>query len=133
MTPRELSDFEGRWTLTRQVFHANAPDARFEGEAVWTPDAAGLAYEETGRLIVNGHAPMSTSRRYNWRAGLDVYYEDGRFFHSVPPLGGRAQHWCDPDDYVVEYDFADWPQFSADWRVKGPRKDYRMLSRYSRA
>jgi hypothetical protein len=127
----ELQDFKGRWRLQREIVHADAPDARFEGEAVWSEAGDSLAYRETGRLTVTGHPPMETERRYLWRAGLRVYFDDGRFFHQVPPEGGEARHWCDPDDYHVVYRFEDWPEFETVWTVKGPRKEYRMISRYS--
>lgn len=119
----------------------------------------GLIYEETGVLHLPDAAPMQASRRYLWRKagpgpgagpGIAVYFPDGRFFHAfgVPPEGAaphevaagsgaafsvvEATHWCDPDDYHVRYDFAHWPAWRAEWRVKGPRKDYVMLSEYRR-
>ena len=76
---------------------------------------------------------MQSERRYRWDADLNVYFDDGRFFHTVPPLGGQTDHWCDPDGYDVRYDFAQWPTWSAEWYVLGPRKNYRMLSQYSQA
>jgi hypothetical protein len=71
-------------------------------------------------------------RRYLWSADLSVWFEDGRFFHNVPPHGGPTAHWCDPDQYDGQYDFADWPAFRVTWRVRGPRKDYRMETLYRR-
>ncbi|THH38273.1 trigger factor [Aliishimia ponticola] len=130
---RQLADFEGTWRIMRQITHADAPDAQYEGTAHWTPDEAGLLYQENGILTVTGHPPMQTERRYLWRAPLDVYFEDGRFFHTVPPGGGETRHWCAPDDYRVTYRFAAWPRFETVWRVQGPAKDYTMVSRYAPA
>ncbi|MCV3271179.1 DUF6314 family protein [Roseobacter sinensis] len=129
---RRLADFEGAWELTREIRHDAGAQAVFAGEAIWIPDEAGLLYRETGTLTVPGGAPMQAERRYLWRAGLRVYFEDGRFFHQVPATGGTAEHWCDPDAYTVCYDFSDWPAFSTVWRVEGPRKRYEMSSRYRR-
>ena len=47
-------------------------------------------------------------------------------------MGGEAEHWCDPDMYRVGYDFSAWPEFAATWEVAGPKKAYRMVSRYRR-
>ncbi|WP_299674433.1 DUF6314 family protein [uncultured Roseobacter sp.] len=129
---RCLQDFEGRWQLTRQIRHAEGVRAAFSGDAVWCPDADGLIYRETGVLQMPGSPPIQAERRYLWREGLHVYFEDGRFFHQVPARGGQAEHWCDPDTYVVHYDFSDWPAFSTSWQVSGPRKSYEMRSRYTR-
>ncbi|WP_315899499.1 DUF6314 family protein [Roseovarius atlanticus] len=131
----ELADFEGAWRLERDVVHAGAAPARFEGEARLVPGQGGLVYREAGVLSMAGQPPMRAERGYLWRArdggGIDVMFEDGRFFHSITE-GGAAEHWCDPDMYEVRYDFADWPDWSARWQVCGPRKAYRMVSRFTR-
>ena len=129
---RVLGDFEGRWALSREIRPASGAAGRFEGEAEWQPSEGGLAYVERGLLMLEGHAPMQAERRYFWEEGLNVYFDDGRFFHQVPPEGGEAAHWCDPDQYDVTYDFMQWPRFETKWQVRGPRKDYEMISFYSR-
>ncbi|WP_299739306.1 DUF6314 family protein [uncultured Roseobacter sp.] len=129
---RVLADFEGTWDLTRQIAHADGTEAHFEGQAVWAPDGQGLRYTETGRLQMAQGVVMQAERRYQWGPDLDVYFEDGRFFHRVPERGGVAEHWCDPDTYKVTYDFTHWPTFTAVWRVAGPKKSYTLHSQYSR-
>jgi hypothetical protein len=129
---RVLADFAGQWRLDKRIVPAEGPEARFEGVAEFVEVAEGLAYAERGRLWVGTGAPMEAERRYVWRPGLDVYFDDGRFFHRVPARGGRAHHHCPPDDYVVEYVFDNWPEFTALWRVTGSRKDYEMTARYRR-
>jgi hypothetical protein len=42
---------------------------------------------------------MVAKRRYLWDEKLNIYFEDGRFLHQVPVLGGVAAHCCDPDQY----------------------------------
>ncbi len=130
MRVRVLEDFVGRWRLTRKIIAAAAPEARFEGQAVFTPCANGLAYHEQGRLLLPGQPAMQSERRYVWQVGLNVHFEDGRFFHQVPATGGDAEHWCDPDRYFVAYSFDAWPEWRSEWQVKGPRKDYVMVSDY---
>lgn len=131
----ELADFEGMWRLERDVVHDGAAPAQFKGEARFTHGQGGLVYREMGVLEIPGQAPMRAERCYLWRARpegcIDVLFEDGRYFHSIAGTA-EARHWCDPDLYNVRYDFAAWPDWSATWHVQGPRKAYRMVSRYTR-
>ncbi|MFD3189566.1 DUF6314 family protein [Sedimentitalea sp. HM32M-2] len=128
--PRRLSDFQGRWQLRRRIRHVDGARAEFTGLAEWQPCDAGLRQVETGMLRIAGQPAISASRCHVWHADLSVWFEDGRFFHTVPPMGGRSAHWCDPDQYEAGYDFSDWPRFRVTWRVHGPRKAYCMISRY---
>ena len=128
---RVLGDFKGKWHLSRDIRPEFGPSAQFEGQAIWTPDAGGLAYAEHGTLTITGAAPMHAERRYHWGPDLSVYFEDGRFFHQVPAAGGHTEHWCDPDHYKVAYDFSNWPRFVVTWKVNGPRKAYGMISRFT--
>ena len=131
---RELGDFEGRWRLYKSITQqGGGAEARFEGMAVWSAVAAGLAYHETGQLHLAGAAPIRAERRYLWCAPLRVCFEDGRFFHDVPAAGGSALHHCAPDLYRVRYNFDTWPDWTATWHVTGPRKDYRIEMRFTRA
>ncbi|MEP4194191.1 MAG: DUF6314 family protein [Aliishimia sp.] len=130
-TDRSLLDFQGEWTLHKTIQQTGQPNAIYTGQAVWHPCAKGLQYEESGTLTITGHTPMQTTRRYLWTDGLNVFFDDGRFFHTVPPNGGATQHVCPPDDYNVLYDFTTWPRFQVIWRVQGPRKDYVMTANYA--
>lgn len=125
---RVLADFIGDWRLSRQICHADGTRATFDGTARWEADGT---YVETGTLDM-GTARFSAERRYRWTDDLDVYFDDGRFFHAVPQCGGDAAHWCDPDQYDVTYDFSRWPEWTARWQVRGPRKDYVMLTTYAK-
>lgn len=131
----QLSDFLGEWRLERLILPAEGPQARFSGGARFTPEGAGLRYYETGEIVLPGAAPMRAERAYLWHAEgaeIVVRFADGRAFHRFTPAQPEAAHWCDPDDYRVRYDFSAWPAWVAEWQVKGPRKDYRMISRYDR-
>lgn len=127
---RILSDFIGTWQLTREIVQNGTGRATFVGQAEWSFDAEALDYVERGVLSLEGQPPMTAERRYRWDADLNIYFDDGRFFHQVPSKGGAAAHWCDPDQYDVVYDFTDWPAWSCKWQVKGPRKDYVLESNY---
>ena len=129
-----LADFAGRWRLLRAIRHADGGRARLAGEAVWTRDGAGLRSVETGRLETDG-AAFEARRETFWRqqpGGIAIAFMDGRPFHVIGP-GPRvtADHACAPDSYALAYDFSAWPCWSVRWRVVGPRKAYRALSRYA--
>lgn len=133
MTPRSIQDFEGRWHLSRRITSVHQPAATFQGQAAWQRAEGGCWYTETGQMQIGSSAPMQAERRYFWRSDLSVWFEDGKFFHDVPPLGGAVRHWCDPDEYLGHYVFSAWPAFEVSWQVTGPRKAYAMISRYTRS
>jgi len=130
ISPRHLRDFEGVWRIDRDVLHGTGARAHMAGHAEFAPDGDGLAYREEGQMRIDGGPPLCAVRRHVWRPGLEVWFDDGRFFHRVPPSGGTATHRCDPDDYRVIYDFSRWPDWTTQWIVTGPRKDYSMTTRY---
>ena len=132
-----LADFAGDWSVTRQIEdHLSGQPGLFHGTAWLRAVPEGLAYHETGLLTLGLAAPLTATRDYLWRwaAGrIHVDHADGRRFHDFDPADPQAHHFCDPDDYRVRYDFSGWPEWTADWRVTGPRKDYGSRSCYLRA
>ena len=136
--PQDLSDFEGVWRIHREIdFAERSLPGRFVGEARLVPHDGGLHYSETGELTLGTAPPMRAERQYLWRpdgdGGIALFFDDGRPFHAFA-LGpaAEADHDCPPDTYRVAYGFADWPAWTATWRVTGPRKDYTMVSLYTR-
>lgn len=131
-----LEDFAGRWRIERRIDdRLGGVTGRFEGVAEFRPVAGGLAYREEGRLCLGPGPGVLAVREYLWReeAGrIVVDHADGRPFHAFDPAEPEARHRCDPDDYRVRYDFAAWPEWRAEWTVRGPRKDYTMESVYIR-
>ncbi len=132
--PGGLKDFEGHWRIARRIEDRVGPDARFTGTAVFSPDGAGLLYTETGQLQM-AEQSFAATRTYMWHPDgrqIAVYFDDGRLFHRFEP-GVRAQagHDCAPDRYDVTYTFGAWPLWQAVWEVRGPRKNYRMVSDYA--
>ncbi len=122
----------GPWRIARRITHGDGAQASFEGTASWTAAGQGADYVERGDLVMPGQGRFQAERRYFWSRDLDVFFDDGRFFHRVPAAGGAARHWCAPDQYDARYDFSGWPDWSCLWHVKGPRKDYRLQSVYTR-
>ncbi|TCP61898.1 hypothetical protein EV663_10383 [Rhodovulum bhavnagarense] len=132
-----LEDFAGRWAIERRIEDARAAQiVRFTGQAVLRPAAmGGLDYVESGVLAMPGQRPITARRRYLWRQAreaVEIFFDDGRFFHSINPgPRPRARHVCPPDTYEVGYDFTSWPAWCVVWQVKGPRKDYRLRSAFT--
>jgi hypothetical protein len=131
-------DFLGTWVLSRGINdHLGQMSGSLAGIVTFTADDTGLIYHETGSLQLESGAVMQAERRYHWtfEAGdVAVKFIDNIDFHRFVPAGtgvGTA-HLCGDDLYQCRYDFSDWPNWSAVWDVKGPRKDYRSSSRYTR-
>ena len=129
-------DFLGIWAIKRVIEDAKSCGAgRFQGEAVIFRKDEDWLYAERGILEIPNSTPMQAERKYIWKpdeTGFDIFFEDKRFFHRFD-LGdtSEARHWCDPDQYEVNYDLKNWPQWQSIWRVKGPRKNYVMRSSFS--
>ena len=134
MTPASrLAALAGTWRTRRVLRHADGTWARFEGKSVWSPDGALLRCVEAGRLSQGGQG-FSARRETLWRAspgGIEVLFADGRPFHCITD-DAWARHDCPPDLYWLRYDFRAWPRWAVRWRVTGPRKAYRALTRYDR-
>ncbi|MDE0589916.1 DUF6314 family protein [Halocynthiibacter sp. C4] len=138
----KLADFVGVWRIDREIRGFDGKlHGEFSGQAVFSEVSNGLTYVEAGTLLSNG-TRMQAERRYLWLGApqarkIEVRFDDGRAFHEIdlatPEHEPQARHFCDPDTYVVTYDFCNWPEWEARWRVTGPRKSYVMVSRYSRA
>ena len=123
----------GRWRVVRAIRHDDGTRARFEGEAAWTPEGGGLRCVEAGRLRAGGPA-MEARRETLWSledGAVAVRFADGRPFHRMDLGGATAVHDCAPDRYALRYDLSAWPLWSVRWRVDGPRKGYRALTRHA--
>lgn len=135
---RNLNDFAGTWRFERQVVARVGLDANVTGIARYEAQGADLILRETGTMVLPDGGRFEAAQTYIWRAGaagqIDVFFADGRVFHSFSPGAEHpvAHHFCDPDDYDVVYGFSGPDVFSTVWTVKGPRKDYVSRSHYSR-
>ena len=134
-----FDDFLGEWLISRQIDSSSpGQSGEFVGRAVFDPSPFGFHYRETGQLTTDSGHEMRAERRYHWHRrgqGAEVRFADDRTFHVVDLTAQQptATHDCPPDWYEGAYDFRHWPRWTVRWQVRGPRKDYRMLSSYSRA
>lgn len=132
-------DFLGEWQITREITDFRILEAgTLEGMATFTPTEAGLRYFERGTLSFAGGAPLVAERSYLWsftETEVFVAYADGAPFHSFARAGGpeATPHLCGEDLYHGTYSFVGFPDWQVTWTVKGPRKDYRSITRYARA
>ncbi len=131
--------FEGVWRIERVISdRASGSYGHFNGRARLWRSLDGLAYHEEGMLDLGAATALKAERKYFWQiqvpSRIEVYFEDGRFFHAFHPneKQWQAEHICSPDHYQVAYEFKANTHWQSVWDVSGPKKSYRMVSNYSR-
>jgi len=133
-----LAALEGRWSMARVIEHDDGRRDVFDGHSVFHRSGPRLIQDETGVLTPGRGGPaLKATRRYVWsgqEGRIDIAFGDMRPFHSVPVgiAAYETTYLCSPDRYEVSYDFNGFPNWSTIWSVEGPRKSYRMETRYSR-
>tara|TARA_B100001093_G_scaffold217192_1_gene208414 strand:+ start:794 stop:1240 length:447 start_codon:yes stop_codon:yes gene_type:complete len=143
MTNRLCNQFLGYWTLDRHIDDfLFGQTGQFTGQATLVASDTEWHYFESGILTLQNQTPLKSEQRYMWSPtpnGFDIHFENGRFFHSFDlPENSRinssatAYHWCDPDDYNVQYNLHNFPDWSSIWQVEGPKKSYKLESKYRR-
>jgi len=115
-----------------------------QGIATFTPlDQERLTYREQGNLRLLNGTELQAEREYIFSksdAGFEVFFKEipPRLFHKVSlstragGLSGDAAHLCSLDDYRSTYTFLPDGKFVIRHVVSGPRKDYTMITTYSR-
>ncbi|MDQ4503156.1 DUF6314 family protein [Sinomonas sp. ASV322] len=148
-TVSDLSAYlRGEWAVERTMLDRTSGErGTFSGTVTFTgsartanDDDGALLQHEEGTVRWGAHAGPAT-RSYVWRPGpspesMDVFFPDGRFFHSVQlgelsaqdasglaGPGSRAEHWCDPDTYRVAYTPVGPDELRYAWDVTGPAKN----------
>lgn len=136
----DLKEFlSGSWSLDRLVIdHARTTIGRFRGEATFSPSGPDLLYEETGTLIFGEHRGQAgQTYRFDFPEGdgrARVRFRDGRPFHDLDLSTGqdRPCHPCPPDTYDGTFLALGPAAWRTEWKVTGPRKDYDLVTTYSR-
>lgn len=135
--PQDLRAYlAGEWNVERTLLdRASGTRGTFTGVVRYTegPDG-GLQYREDGTMRWPTHTGAAF-REYLLKPGpepdsMDVFFPDGRPFHvmSFAEQANQDKHWCDPDDYYVNYTWEGPDAFSFTWDVRGPAKDLLLES-----
>ena len=125
--------FDRQWQLSRQIVnHQDNSTASLTGQADFSGQGGKLLFTEHGTLEMP-HGTFPATCRTLWQfhpTQIDVFFEDGRFFHMFSATQPCARHLCGDDVYDVDYDFTaqGWQSL---WRVSGPQKNYEMTSHYT--
>jgi len=134
------SVFSGRWIVSRTS--NNMPF--FEGEAIFTQLGVNfLHYFEEGKVIYpNGFETTSYQNYYFELKGnaFSVFFDESkmRLFHHIElkqnghEYFGAASHLCINDLYDSSYNFIHEDNWSLHHKVQGPRKDYKLVTLYTR-
>ncbi len=129
-----LSALIGDWHVDRRIDdHVLGANGTFTGIARWTRAGDELSYTERGELAFNGHrGPASRSLTYRARPDgtADVLFADGRPFYHLDPRSGswQARHDCGRDVYELSARRLGPGRFEERWRVRGPGKDYEIMT-----
>jgi hypothetical protein len=128
-----MQDLLGRWKLRRRVADRRAGrQGTVAGELRLSADGAGLVWQESGVLRWAGTGRPVT-RTYLLRERADgwwVLFADGREFHPWRP-GEPVTHPCRADVYTGLVT-VDGDRMRMLWDVRGPGKDQRLVTRFSR-
>ena len=130
----------GSWKVQRLIVdRACALNGRLDGHATFTPSSVdGLLYKERGHLVFGEHqGPAEQSYVYDFPESEGralVRFRDGRPFHDLDLSAGlqRVQHACDPDRYDGLFLAVGATEWWSMWKVSGPRKDYDLMTIYTR-
>jgi hypothetical protein len=136
-----MTRLAGAWSFDRVI----EGQGSMKGLATFTPlDAENLAYREQGRLKLQNGTELEAEREYVFckrDRGFEVFFKETppRLFHAIElaasddgALNGSADHLCSPDHYQSTYTFHPDGGFVIRHTVSGPRKDYTMITTYTR-
>ncbi len=134
MEPVTVADLRaylaGSWRVERTLLNRSSGiRGRFDGTVLFESDDGGLRQREHGTISWPTHTGPAT-REYLLRptadpAALDIYFPDGRFFHTLNLSAGEwtTVHGCAPDTYNVTYRLLSASRLNYSWDVTGPNKD----------
>ncbi|WP_284977524.1 DUF6314 family protein [Arthrobacter sp. fls2-241-R2A-200] len=139
--PEDLRSYlAGNWSVKRDLLdRSTGTRGTYTGVVRYLENLdGGLDYREDGTMHWPTHSGPAF-REYVLTPGpdaasMDVFFPDGRPFHvmSFSEQGHQDEHWCDPDDYRVNYSYLGPDSFSFSWDVRGPAKDLLLTSHLSR-
>ena len=133
---------EGSWLFQRSL--SNFGKVNGVASFIQT-DKNFLYYKEEGSLILQSDDRISCFQEYIYRCVNDaivVYFSSDvqvsreflrlEFFSESDSAIARASHLCGEDNYDACYEIYDEDNFCVTFEVRGPKKDYKTTSHYSR-
>jgi hypothetical protein len=128
-----MRELLGRWQLRRRVAdRRTGQQGTVAGDLVVAAAGDSLRWQESGVLRWGG-AERPVTRTYLLRERADgwwVLFADGREFHPWRP-GEWVTHPCRADLYTGLVT-VDSDRIRTCWDVRGPGKDQRLVTRFSR-
>lgn len=110
-----------------------------------------LLYREEGKVNFSPDSksdktfPFYREYMYNFKSAIeaDVYFyqpqnetEHMKFFHTLTiaasGAGVTSEHLCIDDVYLATINLESASAFQMSWKVTGPKKDYQIVTKYSR-
>lgn len=134
---------EGTWSLSRQI----TGTGKMNGKAVFRLENPinlnRYHYREEGILTFLTNQSLNFHREYVYEYDenhqiINVYFNENplKFFHklqfSTDFKSADASHLCINDRYDAYYTFLNENQFGLQYRVKGPKKDYQIISTFTK-
>lgn len=141
-----FDNFKGSWNFERRIasLETDKEEATAQGTAEFTQqENASLAYEETGKLNLSTGQSLPFYRHYLYTLeenAMHVFYGDGpqtgqlyqTYRMKENDLHAEAVHVCGEDLYEGEYTRLGRDAFTMTQRVKGPRKNQRITTHFTR-
>lgn len=137
----DMADFAGSWHIQRTI-EDRLSDKSFSHNGTASLVAGGfeggMIYREVGELgFGDSEGALEATHLFLWKPhprGIEIFLQDGKLFHlmQMDRLMPDSEHFNTPDMYYIIYDFSQWPSWGVQWRVRGPAKDFRMNTTYSR-
>jgi hypothetical protein len=130
----------GTWSFGRTILdHRDGGQYTVTGRAHLQQDDDSIRWQENGTLYRDGgEFPVMRTLllRPDRAAGVAepswrVEFDDGRPFHDWQ-LGSPVVHLCGADTYRGRITATDADSWQIEWTVRGPVKDYTMLTDYRR-
>lgn len=130
----------GSWMLKREISTGETLIGRADFDMI---SKSVFLMREEGQLILQNKVEIPAARTWYWHLCdgdmLEVTYDEARdekyhligLEYSKTGWQGKAQHLCGSDLYSGDYAFFE-ERFEITQTVKGPKKDYTVLSIYSK-
>lgn len=129
----------GAWAIRRSVIDSQSGiRGTYTGVAEFTALKNDLRYRELGELSFGSYRGVSHRDllfAFQENGCAEVLFADGRPFHTLDLRSGtdRVTHLCGSDAYYGCFKAIDSNSLCVDWLIKGPRKNQRLSTCYTRS